>query len=129
MAIKRKKGKIFDGVKSVAMGALGGYAGTKISDAVENSLSKGGNADANKIAPVVTGLIGVLGTAFAPDKFKAIFIGMGATAGAESLEKLEVSNPPTTTTTTQGVRIPAYSQNMNGVRVPAYNRINGYRTY
>jgi len=135
----KKKLAILDTVKEGALATAGAYGGTKLSNAIETQLQKSNNANANKNAPYITSAIVLAGVLFAPAMLKPAFLGMTATAGAESLEKLEASagagaTVPTVAPTTAPIegqtRVTAFSS-MNGqTRVNAFSsKMNGYRNY
>lgn len=128
----KKGGKInlMATAQRTAIVTVGAYAGIKASDAIEKTFAKAGNAKANRIAPLVTLGVGLIGQMFVRNEMlNNLFLGMTVVSATEALEKAEVMTTPTPAPAiVEGVRKDAYSP-VNGVRRSGSKPVNGYRRY
>jgi len=122
-----KGGKFTQVLVVSGVATVGGYAGTKLTTALEVGMAKKGNANAGMIAPGITEAIGLMVQIFSPNPIlSAGGLGMSAVAGTELLEKLEMRmtkpKAPAGSTTTTTTSLPESPENVAGQsRVPAFN--------
>ena len=129
----KKNGNMMSAIKTTAITTGGAVVGTKVSDYIEKTIAEKRPTKANKLAPLITTGLGVLGQIFVKNEnAKEFFLGMTIVSTAEVLEKMMPSEAPVYNQTTgqliEGRRLGA-SQKLNGNRVTASQKLNGYRKY